>query len=347
MPYTVVQRTIRELINDAKIRIPEHQRPYIWKDRQSEGFVVTIMDELPTQSLIMYQTVEDGKLVLWLEDGQQRFTCVRKFHSGEFEDNVKWDGRTYADFTIEEKTRFENYRFSVTIMEDVSYERRLALFQAIQEGTPLTNGQRFHALSSHSPLIQFAKTILNNSRCKAIWGDYARVSDVKYQNLSNAVAIAAGIAFKNIDMITTSYEILGKNGALTRTFDPDEANDTLNKLIRVYERADVICPTTIRNKKKEWSVGKFTGYILYSLCIPDRVWEDDKEMFAQYIAKTRRDSKALKIISYKKPATRNWNSARWKQGLENLDNQDEVELAIGNNAVVVSEEEDDDDQVDE
>ena len=326
MPFQVTQRSIKDMINDGKVNIPLHQRPYIWKDKQVNGFLTTIMDGMPTLSLIIYEEVVDGKLVRWLEDGQQRFMSVKKFHNGELGPDVKWNDKQFGDFSAEEKTHFENYQFTVTTMENVVYERRVALFQAIQDGEPLTNGQRFHAYS-HSPIVKFAKSILDNERCIAVWGNSK--DDVKKKSLANAVAIASGLALKNIDAITTSYDLIGKSGFLDQLFDQEDANLRLEKLLSVYSRADELCPTTLTKKKPQWDAGKYTGYILYSMCLPDRNWDTDKEMFAQFIARVRRDKLAMNILTYKKPVTRNWNSNRWKQGLDNLDNQEKVEKEVG------------------
>jgi hypothetical protein len=326
MPFQVTQRFIKDMIADSKVEIPDYQRKYIWTPKQANGFLVTIMDGMPTLSLILSEEVKDGKLVRWLEDGQQRFMTIKKFQAGVFGDKVKWSGKTFAEFSLEEKSHFENYPLTITTIEGVPHERRVALFQAIQDGTPLTNGQRFHAYC-HTPLVMLANSIMIDPRVTSVLG--VCKDDDKKKSLANAVAIASGLAFNNIDAITTSYDILGKNGYLDTPIIAEDVDVRIEKLVSVYRRADELCPTTIAKKKQQWDAGKYTGYILYSMCLPERNWDADKEMFAQFIARVRRDKVAMKILTYKKPATRNWNSGRWKQGLVNLDNQDEVAGYIG------------------
>ncbi len=321
----MTQRTIKDMINDAKVEIPAHQRQYIWTEKQVNGFLITIMDGMPTLSLIMYEEIVNGKCVRWLEDGQQRFMSIKKFYNGELQ-NAQWNNKKYAEFSVDEKSRFENYPLTITTMEDVPYERRVALFQAIQDGTPLTNGQRFHAYS-HSQLVKFAKNIMANEKCIAVWGNCK--DDAKNNKLANAVAIASGLAFQNIEAITTSYDILGKNGFLDKEFYENDAITRLDKLLSVYRRVDELCPTTLTKKKPQWDVGKYTGYIIYCMYLPGRDWNADKEMFAEFIARVRRDKLAMKILSYKKPATRNWNSSRWKQGVANLEDVENVERLLG------------------
>jgi len=340
MPFQVTQRSIKDLINDLKVDLPDYQRTYMWLPRQANAFLVSIMDEMPILSLIFSEEIVDGKLVRWLEDGQQRFMTVKKFFNGEFGDSVKWNNKKFEEFSPDEKTRFLNYPFTVTTMEDVSYERRQAHFQAIQDGTPLTMGQRFNACT-RSPIVAFAKSILSNPECVKVWG--APKDDPKKKNLANAVAIASGLAFQNIDAIVSSYDIIGKNGFLTKEFNQDDADARLVKLLSVYQRADEVCPTTMTKKKPQFDAGKYTGYILYSMCLPDRVWDVDKEMFAQFIARVRREKTAMSILAWKKPVTRNWNSGRWSQGVWNLDNIATVERSAG----LISSDDDDEDDEDE
>jgi hypothetical protein len=243
MPFQVTQRSARDLINDEKVNIPKHQRPYMWSTKQANGFLETIMDGMPTLNLILYEEVVDNKLIRWLEDGQQRLMTIKRFVDGTL-DKVRWNGKTFSEFSIEEKDSFKNYLFTITTIESVPYERRIALFQAIQDGTPLTNGQRFHACS-HSPLVKLAKNIMTDSRLTDVFG-YSPTCDKKNNSLANAIAIASGLAFNDNDAISTSYDIIGMKGYLDPNIDINlEHVDTrIGKLLSVYHRADEICPNT-------------------------------------------------------------------------------------------------------
>ena len=326
MPFQVTQRKIKDMVEDVKINIPTHQRPYIWKPSNASAFLITIMDNLPTLSLIIYEDIEAGKIVRWIEDGQQRYMTVKKFYLGEFGDSVKWNGKVFSDFTQDEKSRFENYPFTITTMEDVPRERRLALFQAIQEGKPLTNGQRFNAMQ-HSPLVKLAMRIMDDPVCVSVWGNprEKKDKDLSQKYIANAVAIAGGVAFPK-SVITTSYDIIGPH--LMTEFDEDEAMKKVHQLLSVYALADELFPIAESKKKLQWDVGKFTGYILHAMRSANRDWEEDKEMFANYIADVRRDKRNMRIIAWNKPATRNWNEGRWDQGINNLENQDEVKAIV-------------------
>lgn len=324
MPFQLTQRKVKDVLADRKIDIPVHQRPYIWTKKQAVPFIDTIMDGMPAPALFVYEEIVGGEVKRWLEDGQQRYMTIKKFVNGEFEDSVKWRNKTYAEFSADEKSTFDNYELAINIMEDIPLERRLALFQRLQDGVPLTNGQRFHACS-HMPLVGFAREIMNNPECTATWADRSKDNASK-TGLANAMAIASGCALHNDDLIVSSYNILGPD--LGNTIDLDEARARLQKLLSVYSRADEITPTNATKKRSQWSVGTYTGYILYAMNQTGRDWEGDKEMIAQYIARVRRENTAALILKWKKPASRNWTSERWSQGLWNLENQTYVETKL-------------------
>ena len=316
MPSRVFSNTIKEMLEDGAICIPEHQRPYIWDTKKAALFIDTIMDDLPTQSIFMYEEILNGELKRWLEDGQQRWLTVSKFVNGDFGDSVKWNGKKYDEFSLEEKLMFQNYKFTVQMMYKMPMEKRLTLFQRLQDGKPLTNGQRFHACS-HKPLVMLAKRImLNNERCTAVWGKKNDTASKTF--LANCMAIASGLALNNDNKIVTSYALLGEDVFATTTLDEELIESRLSKLLDVYARVQAECPVNEVEKRKQWNVGMYTGYILYTMRQPDRNWEEDAKMWVDYIVRVRRDASAIKILKHKAPASRNWNRERWQQGLENV-----------------------------
>jgi hypothetical protein len=315
MPSRVYSNSIEELLEDNTISIPEHQRPYIWDAKKASAFLETIMESLPTQSIFMYEEIANGELKRWLEDGQQRWLTVTKFVNNQFGDSVKWNSRKYSEFSFEEKRLFQSYKFTIQLMYNISLEKRLSLFQRLQDGRPLTNGQRFHACS-HKPLVMLAKQIMTDPRCIAVWG--RKNETASKTALANSMAIASGLALNNDNKIVSSYAILGEEVFKTTELDNDCIESRLAKLLDVYARVQELCPANETEKRKQWNVGLYTGYILYTMRQPDRDWEQDATMWVNYIVRVRRDKSAICILKHNAPASRNWNRERWQQGLENI-----------------------------
>jgi hypothetical protein len=210
-----------------------------------------------------------------------------------------------------------NYKFVITMMKRVPMEKRLELFQKLQDGKPLTNGQRFHACRTYMEVVKYAEKIITDPRAIAVWG--AQKETATKTVLANAMAIASGVCYADPNAIVTSYDILGKKMFGQPTFDNEVADKRFQQLLDVYTRADELVPPTASIKKKQWKVGNYTGYILYTMIIDGRDWTADSEMWAQYIARVRREPSAEIYLSSSKPSSRNWSAERWVKGLLNVE----------------------------
>lgn len=322
----MTQRTISDLLADDTIVIPEHQRAYVWTSSKQSGLIDTIMESLPTHALFLYQSVVDGKIQQDLEDGQQRWMTVKKFVNNEF----MWKPvdqptiqRKYSDLTSAEQAKFQRYQFAICQMTNMTLETRLSLFQRLQDGIPLSNGQRFNA-ASNLPIVKLAKELMKDPRCHEAWGDHKETKTNTV--LANAMAIASGLALGDTDLITTSYGILGpvlyKHKATP--INKELVEERLIKLLSVYTRVDTLHPISATKKKQQWNVGKYTGYILYTILQTDRNWLEDLELWANYIVGVRRDETTIRILRYNAPPSRNWNALRWQQGLQNVESPESI-----------------------
>lgn len=316
MPHRVYQQTVEELLADESITIPDHQRAYVWDVKRAEKFIDTMMSDLPTHALFLRKVVVDGKMVSYLEDGHQRFMTVRKFCN---DDTIAYDGRKHSQLTDAEKMRIQNYKFAIVEIRGITEDQVTDLFQRLQDGKPLTHGQRFHARRSHA-IVQLAERIMNDPRCKALWGDK---KDTKTNtHLANTVAIASGLAWGDPTAIANSYDIMSKVMLERKTINDATVEGRLEKLLDVYREADALAPLTKKaDRTKQWSAGLFTGYILYTMIQPNRDWTTDKKMWVDYIVNIRRNptppkQKKTDPLSLSIPASRNWNEDRWKNGFK-------------------------------
>lgn len=345
MTFSVSTRSVRSLLSDETLDIPEHQRPYVWDGKKASAFIESVLSDLPTHALFLYQAVEGGMLKKWLEDGQQRWLTIKGYIQNIKDIKANWKRwnesgtdvqEYYSDLSEQNKQKILNYQFTIYTLENMSYDDRMCLFQRLQDGKALTNGQRFNACIN-MPLIRLAKRILDDPRCHAIWG--RRVESKGYTALTNAVAIAAGLALQNDDRIVTSYNLLGPD--LHKPYDEEDVNQRLYYLIDIYNRAQEVCKVGINDLKKQWPVGYFTGYILYNMNQPDIDWKADSQMWVDFIVRCRRDKAAYYILKSSQPASRNWTRERWGKGLEHVRNPELIDVLHS------SSDEDDDDETDD
>jgi uncharacterized UPF0146 family protein len=315
LSYDFSSRTIKNLLEDDSIDIPDHQRPEMWSRDRQQRLIKTIMDGLPIPNLILNDTITNGKRVRWLEDGQQRYISMKKF----MDNKLDYENVHYKDLDENHRFKFLTYKIAILTYENATRAEIIQIFDNVNNGVPLSPGHRFHARLD-SPLVKFARERILTpekhfyARASAIWGAHPFNKDTKTKrSLMNAMALAGGAAH-GVECITTSYDVLGP--LLHNPFDAEKADGFLDKLISVYEAADAVYAITPADKKKQWEAGRISGYILASLIhdyTPDLV-----QMWSTYLVNVRKGDDSLAVLHAKKPASRNWNSNRWRIGYENV-----------------------------
>jgi hypothetical protein len=315
--YTI---SIHDLLADASVDIPAHQRPEIWDTRRKAALICTVLNGLPLGMLIFHESVEGGRRARWLEDGQQRYWSIFRYKQDAFAAGEPGMECKYSELTPDQKARFNCYQIPILTYENATPKERLYIFQYLQNGVSLTSGQRFHAMSAMSPMVRYAQQLATNERLVRVFGfGAAGLKDNKSKTqLQNAMAITGGICL-GAGFITTSYDILGPE--LLKEV-PADAGDTLDTLLSVYEAVQEISPWSNRELKKyQWPVGKITGYMLWSIIECKRLRGDMAALMQAWImffGYVRSDRRILNVLHKGMPSSRNWTSERWRIGFENL-----------------------------
>ncbi len=317
--------SVRDLLTDESIQIPVHQRPEIWDSKRKSALVQTILSGLPMGLLIIFETTENGKRIRWLEDGQQRYWSIFRYKQDAFQTNVKGFEKFYSELNADEQACFNWYQIPVLTYENVTTEERLYIFQYLQNGVPLTSGQRFHAIMELSPLVRFAQEMMSGNtplaaRISSAFGFGSKpLKDNKSKTqLQNAMAIVGGLSL-GPGFITSSYDILGP-----RLLDDIQSHThvVLDKLLSIYEYVQLTSAwSNAELKKYQWPVGKITGYILWSLHECMHVGGDIDSLcrgWIRYLLIVRSDRKKLNILHKNMPSSRNWTSERWRTGFDNV-----------------------------
>jgi hypothetical protein len=313
--YEVYCRSLDSVINDERIRIPEHQRPEIWSKSRQQKLIKTVMQGRPMPSLIIRETIDNGERSRWLEDGQQRYISMKNFYNNKF----PYNNTLYKDFSESERVKFLTYKIPVLTYENATIEETIEMFDNFQNGVPLSPGQRFHARLD-TPLVKYARERLLTpgmhfyTRATAVWGAHESRNDTKTKrNLMNAMAIVGGVAH-GADHITTSYDVLGP--ILTQPFNIERADSLLDKVLKVYEETASYQPFTPDEKKSHWPVGQLTGYVLASLI--SNPTDETVEKWVSYIMGVRGRENRYYELHANMPASRSWNAARWNLGYDNI-----------------------------
>lgn len=315
LQYDIDSRIISEILKDDCIQVPEHQRPEMWKAKHQEALIQSIMNSYPMPNLFLRIAVEDGNIVYWLEDGHQRWITIQKF----FKNQLRWSGKLYDDLNEEEKHNFLSYKIGVTIIRGASLEQASDIFQNLQDGVPLSSGQRFHA-RQNTILVQYVKKrfftpgMYFHERLTNIFGNFSTDSKTKTK-LTNCMALAGGFAY-GTNYLSNSYNVLGP--MLNEPFDHNAADNLFDQFLSIYESADQIYSCSSHERKQLWPAGYTSAYIIASLIDHPTDTEYWRNKWIGYLVDLRKGTANIELLHYNKPKTRNWNATRWRIGYENI-----------------------------
>lgn len=354
--FVVNAMTVHELLNmmrNDELEIPAHQREYCWDAIRQGEFISSIMMGLPTQSIILQKTGRGPSLSegdkTTLEDGRQRLTTLEKFLKDELSRDALDRAKTqkFSELSVDQQSNVRSYQFSVILYRGATPQQQVTIFDHFQNGVPLSKGERLHSLSEISPLVKFVKKQLLTSNegihdeASLVWGIRAGI-DKKRVALLNATALCAGLAF-GPKAITKKWEIL-KN-YLDRDIDSESILSNLHVLIRIYRLVEERYPE--RGKKilnNQWDVGKYSGYIIYSLHKYPEETERLVRGWATFLAAARANPQNIDdILHYDITAARSWTVRRWELGYLRVFNPGEAHRVAATPYV----EEDSDDDTEE
>ena len=289
--YTITSMTagtLCEMKRKDELVYPTHQRDFVWSKVQQLRFRKSVLDGMPTSSL-MFRKIHDGcdsKNKMSIEDGRQRLTTI-----------MNWiDSKEFSELSLDEKEGINKYVFAVIIYADAIEEKVPEMFVNINSGVKLSVGELLNSVSGISPLVKMTIKLLMTpgegvyEEAIKIWG----VKDSKNNNNNNKgqkylamqVALVSGLLWGTKAM-TMKWSVYEKMGYHLKT-ELDESMVTRKVMILICIFNEAISKSSlskISGHAREISstlmnilrdIGMFSGYIIHYL---DKYgWEDGKNI---------------------------------------------------------------------
>ena len=160
---------------------PPYQREFIYKDKQRDAVITTIIKNFPLN--VMYWAVRDdgGYEII---DGQQRTISVCQYINGDF----SYEGRYFHNLQDDEQEQILNYKLMIYFCEGTDSEK-LDWFKIINiAGVKLTDQELRNAVY-HGPWVTDAKRYFSKRGCPAyaIGSDYLNGSAIRQDYLETAI----------------------------------------------------------------------------------------------------------------------------------------------------------------
>ena len=223
MEISLKEITIRELIegykdngvegvrgyNDKLDIRPPYQREFIYKDKQRDAVITTIVQNFPLN--VMYWA-DRGDGTFEVIDGQQRTISICQYVTGQF----AYMFRYFHNLTEDEKEQILNYRLMVYVCNGSDSEK-LKWFQTINiAGEKLTEQELRNAVYSGS-WVSDAKRYFSKIDCVAykIGKDFVSGSPIRQDYLETAIS---WISEGNIEVYMANHQHDANALALWRYF---------------------------------------------------------------------------------------------------------------------------------
>lgn len=227
-----------------KISFPVYQRGLVWDTEKKRLLVDSIFKGIDIPKLYLQKTGDEEWDCI---DGHQRILAIVGFFDGEFQ----YDERTFEELGESDKRIFEEYKLTITEVDEITEEEVRLLFTRLQLGVPLNAGEKLNAIKSNMgefvkrmkghpfvenisiPTRRFAKEqvcaqICNNSSFINKTGEFR---SSKYEDLENLYR-----AYADFDLESdTTKNIMYVLDTLNEIFG-DEATEITNRasVVSIY-----------------------------------------------------------------------------------------------------------------
>lgn len=203
MKFEHKEISIREIVNnyvnndeegvvgyDGKLNIrPKYQREFIYKDKQRNAVMDTIMKSYPLGDMYWAKNGESYELM----DGQQRTVSFCEFVAGNYSIDIGGNKLFWHNMTDDQKDKILDYKIFVNVCEGNESEK-LEWFKTINiAGEKLTDQELRNAVYA-GPWLTDAKRHFSKTGCPAyqIGKDYLSGTPIRQDYLETAIDWISG-----------------------------------------------------------------------------------------------------------------------------------------------------------
>ena len=255
-----------------KYRIPDHQRWPQWSKAAKQKFIDTIFKNYTMSGIILSQHVDQVTHCIYynFEDGQTRASIAQDYYNNGF----KYCGRFFSELTHSQQRRFENYRFTIEIIDEADDEDIHEQFERLQEGTSLKNSDKFWN-RKETPIVTFALELIGSENWRHMYMGTHGFSSKKRTRLADVVGLIASLICENgVNYITPSFRrlfpilhtaITVENRAKVLHFLPFYFTicDNIYEMLPLREWEDDAGNIKKERMKSYWNLGKELGMIIW------------------------------------------------------------------------------------
>lgn len=146
------KHSLYKLIKSKKLVVNHtYQRGEVWQKRKKQELIDSISRRWPIGSFVIWENPKNGT---WeILDGQQREISIIDFIDENFATHSTispqlGNSSFCSELALEFRQIIDNYPIPVLLMRNVDYETRRIVFWRLQQASPLTFGEKIHAMNT-------------------------------------------------------------------------------------------------------------------------------------------------------------------------------------------------------
>ena len=213
----------------ALLRIPEHQRFYVWPESKKSLLVDSIMNNCPLPLMVFTEQPVNGETIWFVQDGQQRLITLQKFIMGEF----LWNKKRYDELTMTDRLHFLGYTVTCEIIKNPTVDQIADIFERLNCGKPLTDNDKFWNRKDSAVVSFTLNELMRHEDLREHFRKYVGPvgSGKSRGQLSDIVGAVIAITTRSIDCISTSFDKIGSYVCNTIS---DEDKERVIEVFREY-----------------------------------------------------------------------------------------------------------------
>jgi len=196
----------------AKLRIPDHQRFYVWPEAKQAILIDSIMNNSPLPLMVFTeQIVQNGSgsgSAWFVQDGQQRLITLQRFVQGEF----VWNHQKFSDLNEDDRMNFLGYTITCEIVHNPNPDQIACIFERLNCGKPLTDNDKFWNRRESMAVSFTLNKLMHCSELADYFKKYVgKIGSGKSRSqLADIVSAVVAISRQSVDCIATSYDKAGQ-----------------------------------------------------------------------------------------------------------------------------------------
>jgi len=248
---TISVKDIWEKINDNELKPHICQRDIVWKNVKKVEYIKCMFKGCQMSGLYFNK---DSEGCLYQVDGQNRCIAIYDFLENRLNIGNKIDKKYFNDLIKSDQRKFKDIKIGVTILEDWDDESCEDLFENLQKGDSLTNGERIQASQSTNIISQECKKLINKHIeyfTKSVINGGMELSNNRYKLYSEFAGLINMIIDNGFPLRLNSqgFKIYNMWNKIEDRDEKDKLNekiieaiDNLEKIIATYKILKLKCP---------------------------------------------------------------------------------------------------------